>query len=619
MKKIISFVLLAAFICATVLGAGSYVFSALLGDVNGDTEIDNKDVVTLFRFVSGTTDNVNEENCDVNRDGSIDNKDVVALFRAVSAGLTPTDTEEESSEPAEESSEEGSSEEESSEEISEQESESESEEEQNIEYAKEFTVSRAVGKDMVIQRNEPIRIWGWAPESEEGKYVRAEFSGLSGKAKIEDGAWMITLDGTLPACTEPKNMTVSGDGFEKSFKNILVGDVYWVAGQSNIEYTLAAAKAETKVCDEARNVEISNDLQIRLYRTTSSTFNGMTLGTNDVSEDVVSKAGWYAAGKSGIASQFSALGYFTAVKLYNALDRQVPIGMIEFGFGGCALHAFLPNEVRDELKVSTADANGVYSAPGSNAHASSYIYNLGMYAFQRLPIAGMIWYQGESDNGTQNNNCYAYAERFTAFVNYIRDKHDLINHDYPVYIVELPPIYINFDFATVRANMGTIPSMLSNAHICSTSDLWKDQTYGTNQGDVADNLHPYNKWEIAGRMTDIMLADTYKAKDIDKAEGPIVTSCEFSADGKTATVKFTNVGDGLKWYGNAKKGVKVLQGFSWTDPASVEITAPDTMVITSSKAMKRVVYNNARDNSFPETLTLCNSNDVPCAAWLFTR
>ena len=579
MKKLISLIILSTFIFASICGVA--VFSAVLGDVNNDGSVDNKDVTALFRYLSGSDVQVAEDASDVNNDGKLNNKDVTALFRGISSGELPGD--------------------------------------EDIVYAKEFTVSRAIGKDMVIQRNEPIRIWGWAPEAEEGRYVKAEFSGLTGKAKIENGEWMITLNGTLPECTEPKTMTVSGDGFEKAFKNILVGDVYWVAGQSNIEYTLNAARLETKVCDEARNVEISNDLQIRLYRTTSSTFNGMTLGTNDVSEDVVSRAGWYAAGKSGIASQFSALGYFTAVKLYNALERKVPIGMIEFGFGGCALHAFLPNEVRDALNVSTVDANGIYSAPGSNAHASSYIYNLGMYAFQKLPIAGMIWYQGESDNGTQNNNCYAYAERFTAFVNYIRNKHDLNNHDYPVYIVELPPIYINFDFATVRANMGSIPMMLNNAHICSTSDLWKDRTYGTNQGDVADNLHPYNKWEIAERMTNIMLADTYKVKDIDTAEGPIVTSCEFSSDGKTATVKFTNVGDGLKWYGNVKKGIKVLQGFTWADASSVEITAPDTLVITSSKAIKRVVYNNARDNSFPETLTLCNSNDVPCAAWLFTR
>ena len=581
MKKLISLILLSTFIFVPIIGAT--VFSAALGDVNNDGEVDNKDVVVLFRYLSGGTEQIAEDAADVNQDGGLNNKDVTTLFRCLANNETPGDA---------------------------------------IEYAKEFTVSRAIGKDMVIQRNEPIRIWGWAPESEEGKYVKAEFSGLSGKAKIVNGEWTITLNGMLPANTTPENIRIYGDGAETIIKDVLVGDVYWLVGQSNVWYPLSHLLTdEPNACEEAKNVEIGADLQIRLNRTTAGDFAGITLGTNDVSEDVVNRRGWQNPKKG--AKLFSALGYYIAYNLYNKFERKVPIGMIEFDGNGMALHGFLPNEVRDALNVSTVDANGIYSAAGSNAHPSSYMYNHGMYAFQRLPITAIIWYQGESDCQTANNNCYAYAERFTALINYLRDKHNLNNHDYPVYIVELPPIYINFDFATVRANMGSIPSMLKNAHICSTSDLWKDKNYGYdlsgNMDPTWNNLHPYNKYEVAARMTDIILAETYETGNIAAAEGPIVTSCEFSADGKTATIKFTNVGDGLKWYGDVKKGIRTLEGFSWTDPASIEITAPDTLVIKTNKAIKRVVYNIVRDNSFPETVTLCNSNDIPCAAWMFTR
>lgn len=54
------------------------------GDVNGDGEVDNKDVVTLFRYLSGGNVKVNTIALDVNGDGSVDNKDVVVLFRFLS-------------------------------------------------------------------------------------------------------------------------------------------------------------------------------------------------------------------------------------------------------------------------------------------------------------------------------------------------------------------------------------------------------------------------------------------------------------------------------------------------------------------------------------------------------
>ncbi len=56
------------------------------GDINGDDNVDNKDIVTLFRYVSGGDVSVNEYALDTNGDGDVDNKDIVTLFRYVSGG-----------------------------------------------------------------------------------------------------------------------------------------------------------------------------------------------------------------------------------------------------------------------------------------------------------------------------------------------------------------------------------------------------------------------------------------------------------------------------------------------------------------------------------------------------
>lgn len=566
MKKIISVFAAAALLAAAVFSAGAA--APPVGDVNGDGKVNNKDVAILFsRLSSG--DEITDASADVNADGSVNNKDVTALFKYVSGDDLPAES-----------------------------------------YATEFTVSAVFGNGMIIQRREPIRIWGWAPAAQNGKNVRADFAGLRGVARIEDGRFSITLDGTLEANAVGRKLTVSGNGVKYEYSDVLVGDVYWVAGQSNIDYSVSACLSEPLSNSAIRNVRTDNGVKIRLNRSYFGTDTpGLPLGTNDVNEDAVQPRGWQYPSQG--AAAFSAVGYYTAYNIWQKLGGSVPIGLIEFDGNGCALHAFLPNEVRDALGVSTC-SNGVYSAAGVNAHPSSFMYNHYMYAFRTFPISGIIWYQGESDCGIENNNCFLYADRFAAMIKYFRNTHDQINRDYPVYIVEFPPIYMNFDYAQVRMNMGMIPTKLTNAHICTSADLWKDKTY-------SNNLHPYNKWEISLRMADIILADNYGVGVPEDSEGPVAVSCTFSADGKTATVKFKNTGSGLKAYGNVLKGVNVITKTEWTSPVSAVITGPDTITVKTATKMLWVGYNTARYDSYPETMTLSNGSGVPSCAWQFSN
>ena len=94
MKKTISAIMAIITVAALTLCIGLSSVTALAGDTNGDGEVDNKDVVALFRFVSGNKGIAIEENCDYNGDGNIDNKDVVKLFRDLSSGIEPGTEEE---------------------------------------------------------------------------------------------------------------------------------------------------------------------------------------------------------------------------------------------------------------------------------------------------------------------------------------------------------------------------------------------------------------------------------------------------------------------------------------------------------------------------------------------
>ncbi|MBR6920854.1 MAG: dockerin type I repeat-containing protein [Clostridia bacterium] len=96
MKKLISVIIcLAMIITATVSVVANDVLrdeeeTTVVGDMNGDKEADNKDVVTLFRYVSSGERLEDESMYDFNGDGAVDNKDVVALFRYLSGGAVET-------------------------------------------------------------------------------------------------------------------------------------------------------------------------------------------------------------------------------------------------------------------------------------------------------------------------------------------------------------------------------------------------------------------------------------------------------------------------------------------------------------------------------------------------
>ena len=91
MKKIISLIVCAALVFAAaavtlVHAAEAAENEKIAGDINNDGEANNKDVVELFRYVSGDKKLEDDSAYDFNGDSEVNNKDVVELFRYLSAG-----------------------------------------------------------------------------------------------------------------------------------------------------------------------------------------------------------------------------------------------------------------------------------------------------------------------------------------------------------------------------------------------------------------------------------------------------------------------------------------------------------------------------------------------------
>jgi sialate O-acetylesterase len=99
----------------------------------------------------------------------------------------------------------------------------------------EITLPQVIGSNMVLQRNQPVAIWGHALAGEKvtvifGKQVKKIPADTSAK-------WIVHLD-NMPASDKPVTITISGSSAIK-LNNMLVGEVWVCAGESNMEFMMA--------------------------------------------------------------------------------------------------------------------------------------------------------------------------------------------------------------------------------------------------------------------------------------------------------------------------------------------------------------------------------------------
>ena len=491
-------------------------------------------------------------------------------------------------------------------------------------YAADFSVSNVFSNDMVVQRGEHIRVWGTAPASENGKKVSGEFKGMFAETLIENGEWVLTFGARLEASAEMGHtMKIYTDKKEVKFENVLVGDVYMVIGQSNVAYAMAEHWSLTS--GKAEKNSIDDNAPIRIH------YNGLdqmagypTRGTEEVCTELKNGSTWKTATKANI-NRFSAIGYLFAYHMVDLTDGTVPVGVIEINGNGQPLGAFLPNEVATEAKTDTFNqSKGYYVTTGVNADAGRYMYNHYMNPFEMYALAGVIWYQGESD--FQVANAKVFAQNFTSLMTYMRGTHNLVNKDFPVYMIEFPtnydqhpsftattaaPFWAMMDVGLIRSVVGSIPQILPNSYVCASSDLWTDNTYW-------NTLHPNCKYEQAERCAKIALSVLGKGRQ-EEGVGPVLVSIE--VNGKTAVLTYENVGTGLK---TADGGNEVL-GFAIInrsyaliqdsgDNIVATITAPNQITITSDRRITGIAYNSVYNYVYGQHVNLCNSFGVPAAA-----
>ena len=181
---------------------------------------------------------------------------------------------------------------------------------------------RIIGSNMVLQRNVPVTIWGWADAREK---VTIDFEGntLSSRAD-KDGNWRIVFP-SMPA-GGPYSMTISGKNTIR-LENILLGEVWICSGQSNMEFTVSRSN------NGKEEINTANYPEIRLFDVPN------IIEFEPVKD--VSGGKWLVCSQATVAN-FSAVGYFFGRDLFQ--DLHVPIGLISTNWGGTVIESWTSDD-----------------------------------------------------------------------------------------------------------------------------------------------------------------------------------------------------------------------------------------------------------------------------------
>lgn len=194
---------------------------------------------------------------------------------------------------------------------------------------------------MVIQRNEPINIWGWA-DSGEKVTVKWQKKTVTTTAD-ESGRWIVTLS---PAkAGGPYTMTIG----DIQIKDILVGDVFLCSGQSNME--LPVARVMDMFSEEVLSYENTLIRQIQIPQTFDFT---------NPQEDTP-ETSWKSLTQDNVMS-FSALAYFYAKEMYAATG--VPVGIVNASWGGTPIEAWTSEETLKEEFPKFINEKRIYEDAG---------------------------------------------------------------------------------------------------------------------------------------------------------------------------------------------------------------------------------------------------------------
>ncbi len=362
---------------------------------------------------------------------------------------------------------------------------------------------------MVLQRGKPIRVWGAAgPDA----VVSVEFGGVTRVVKADAaGAWEASFP-DQPATATPQRLSVRSGAERIGLDDILVGDVWLCAGQSNMRWMLRQAdNAKEEIAKADHPALRLIDFTDRLYPTGKKYSLTHLRGTSE--ENYYRTEGWRRCSPETVAD-FSAVAYFFGESLLR--ETGVPIGLVHNAIGGVPIESYFPPFVfkldpqmaplardylsnplypewcreRAALNLSAwRDAGSIPPMPG-HPFAPGFLWNAGMRNWARFPLAGFVWYQGESNATIDGGRGVAVdpainERKFTDLIHAWRMAWE--DEDLPFLYAQLPGL--NRDWELFREMQAKVDEEMPGAHMAVAIDVGHPT-----------NVHPTNKRPVGERL-----------------------------------------------------------------------------------------------------------------------
>ncbi|MEM7231201.1 MAG: sialate O-acetylesterase [Planctomycetota bacterium] len=356
----------------------------------------------------------------------------------------------------------------------------------------DVTLPKVISSRMVLQRERPVRIWGWA---DPGEKVTVEFAGKTATGQADNQRnWKLELP-ALRADGKSRRMIVRGKN-KIELDDILIGEVWVASGQSNMEKPIGPTPHQVACQDWKEEIAAANYPQIRLLEVVPKE---AAAPATDADCEWLPCSPKTIQLKRGRGSGYSACAYFFARKLHREL--KVPIGVIAATVGGTRCEPWTPG-------------------------AHGRLYNGMVAPVTPMTIRGAIWYQGESNVG----DGMRYADRMKALIEGWRQAW---SYELPFYFVQIAP------FSGYRP--GSLPQLweaqASNLKLPKTG-----MAVTTDLVPAISDIHPVNKIDVGERLALWALAKDYK-KDVVHS-GPLYKSMKI--EGNKVRLSFAHVGSGLK-------------------------------------------------------------------------
>ena len=387
-----------------------------------------------------------------------------------------------------------------------------------------LTLPSVVGSNMVLQHSTTVNIWGWAKPKATVK-INPSWLGLKKPLKVKadtEGFWILPVE-TKAAGFDAHTITIQAGREVKELTNILFGEVWLCAGQSNMEWSVR------KTPDMKEELKKGANNNIRLYCT--GRIHSAT-PQNEVPAQKKHKTQWAVCNAKSLAN-FSAVGYGFGKELQETLN--VPIGLIDASYGGTCVEGWLSAEYLANNPKVAANAKKLKNKKWKN-HISA-LHNANIYPIRHTSIAGVIWYQGCSNVG--NNTYYGLLNELIKSW-----RLEFRNPEMPFYIVEIAPhTYQGVTGARIREAQARVAARNKNCEIVITND----------QNQIPGDIHPPKKAEVAHRLAQCALGGFY-GKSTAEFRSPAYKSIE--VEGNTIRVIFKNVPTTL-----VKKGEGRINGF----------------------------------------------------------